>query len=94
MKNKKNKIELRFGKTPIHKNMSTRSLKLLMIKLRAKNFLCFPRLDDKSIKIKNIKEVYVLNPKEVYNSLTLHGVKGLRGWSVWHEPDKHILGVW
>lgn len=95
MKNPKlEKVQLRFETTPVHKTMSTRSLKLLMTMLRKKNYLCFPRLDDKKIKIKEVENVFILKPNKFKDGLAVHAHKKLGKWSVWHVEDSFIFGKW
>lgn len=84
----KGKIILKFLGVPINKKMSTRRLKLLMIKLRAKNYLCFPTMNDKQFKTNFISDVYILRSDICKDSLVLHAHKLLSGWDVWY--DEHI----
>lgn len=89
--NLSSKVEIRFHKTPVNKKMGTRRLKLLMTKLRNKNYLCFPRMDD-IVFNKHVNEVIILRPTVLNNGLALHARKKGKKWDVWYERDFNLMG--
>ena len=89
----KGKMKLRFSNKPVNKEMKLSRLKLLMTKLRAKNYLCFPRMDDPQFKNNFIDEVIILRDEAIKNSLALYARKKTSGkWDVWYEEDRHLIG--
>ena len=89
----KHKIIVKFLNKPVNRKMKTHRLKLLMTKLRAKNYLCFPRMDDPQFKMNFIDEVYILRKDVLSDTLALHARKNLKEWDVWYEEDRHLTGI-
>lgn len=92
MKNLNKKPQIWFSDKPKNKKMKTSRLKLLMRKLRNKNYLCFPTVDDEHFLSGYVGVVTILRPDVNNNSLALHAQKKNGVWDVWYENDFTIIG--